>query len=68
MRACVLLGMGDQNDKVHLKTFKLFRIIQKKNFFNVFKAPIDPIDHPLLLTLLNVFKEDINGSNVSFSL
>ena len=27
---CVLLGMGGQNDKVHLKTFELFRIIQKK--------------------------------------
>ena len=27
---CILLGMGGQNDKVHLKNIKLFRIIPKK--------------------------------------
>ena len=27
---CILLGMEGQNDKVHLKNIKLFRIIPKK--------------------------------------
>ena len=27
---CILLGIGGQNDKGHLKIFKLFRIIPKK--------------------------------------
>ena len=27
---CILLGIGGQNDKVHLKNIKLFRIIPKK--------------------------------------
>ena len=53
---CILLGMGGQNDKVHLKSIKLFRIIPKKkislNFFQKFggggggKAPLGLADHP----------------------
>ena len=36
---CILLGMEGQNDKVHLKNIKLFRIIpkKKKKFFNFFQ-------------------------------
>ena len=53
---CILLGMGGQNDKVHLKNIKLFRIIPKKKkksliFFKNFggaKAPLGPADHPPL--------------------
>ena len=54
---CILLGMGGQNDKVHLKNIKLFRIIpkkKKKKFFNFFKkfggakAPLGPANHPPL--------------------
>ena len=55
---CILLGMGGQNDKVHLKNIKLFRIIQKKKnsliFFKNFggaKAPLGPADHPPHLKL-----------------
>ena len=29
--------MGGQNDKVHLKNIKLFRIIPKKKIFNFFQ-------------------------------
>ena len=68
---CVLSGMGGQNDKVHLKIFKLFRIIptKKKNFGGGGgKAPLGPVDHPPLLTLLNASKENIHGSNASLSL
>ena len=39
---CILSGIGGQNDKVYLKNFKLFRIIQKKNsliFFKIFGGP-----------------------------
>ena len=52
---CILLGMGGQNDKVHLKNIKLFRIILKKKiFFNFFQkfwggqGPLGPVDHPPL--------------------
>ena len=52
---CILLGIGGQNDKVHLKNIKLFRIIPKKKislfFFKNFggaKAPLGPADHPPL--------------------
>ena len=53
---CVcIIGYGGQNDKVLLKNFKLFRIIQKTyifiNFFQKFggaKAPFSPFDGPPL--------------------
>ena len=62
---CILLGMEGQNDKVHLKNIKLFRIIPKKKkinsliFFKNFggaKAPLGPADHPLLFKDLIIAK------------
>ena len=54
---CVcIIGYGGQNDKVLLKIFKLFRIIQKKKFINFFqkfggaKAPFSSCDGSPLLT------------------
>ena len=53
---CILLDMGDQNNKVHLKNIKLFRIIPKKKisliFFKNFggaKALLGPANHSPLL-------------------
>ena len=49
-----IIGYGGQNDKVLLKIFKLFRIIQKKIFIHFFqksggaKAPFNPCDGPPL--------------------
>ena len=58
---CILLGIGGQYDKVHLKNIKLFRIIPKKKISLFFfknlggggvggggKAPLGPVDHPPL--------------------
>ena len=52
--------MEGQNDKVHLKNIKLFRIIPKKKksliFFKNFggaKAPLGPADHPPLVVASN---------------
>ena len=62
---CILLGMEGQNDKVHLKNIKLFRIIPKKKkknsliFFKNFggaKAPLGPTDHPPLFKDLIIAK------------
>ena len=61
---CILLGMEGQNDKVHLKNIKLFRIIPKKKknsliFFKNFggpKAPLGPADHPPLFKDLIIAK------------
>ena len=57
MCVCVcIIGYEGQNDKVLLKIFKLFRIIQKKkiiNFFQKFggaKAPFSSCDGLPLLT------------------
>ena len=56
---CILLGMGGQNDKVHLKNIKLFRVIPKKkkffNFFQKFWGGLGPADH---LPLLNHMSEN----------
>ena len=59
--------MGGQNDKVHLKNIKLFRIIPKKKknsliFFKNFggaKAPLGLADHSPLLNHMseNPFRE-----------
>ena len=56
---CILLVMGGQNDKVHLKNIKLFRIIPKKKIFTFFQkwgggggqGPLGPADHSPLFSL-----------------
>ena len=49
MCVCILSDIGGQNDKVYLKNFKLFRIIQKKNSLIFFKiSPLDHANHPPL--------------------
>ena len=69
---CILLGMGDQNDKVDLKNIKLFRIIlKKKNFFNFFKkfwGGLGPADHPPLLISFSYFNYVIYFSNFVINL
>ena len=72
---CILLGMGDQSDKVDLKNIKLFRIILKKKisliFFKNFggaKAPLGPADHPPLLISFSYFNYVIYFCNFVINL
>ena len=57
---CILMSIKGQNDKVHLKNIKLFRIIPKKKksliFFQKFwgtKGPPGPANHPPLVVASN---------------